>query len=480
MEKIRINMAMKNGIRNLLIYAIIFSTLFSSLFLSGISAEYEEYISGKTDLFLYLQTDISGRGAYEETQLFLNLNDSLKKNSFERSDISQKEYEVYKTASDESFSSIMMPKDYAKAVIHALNGKSDDGELDELFDSYCYDYKTGEMRFQIGPLGIELHSDSSFVDLYPGLKLIDGRQFTLEETENGENVCLIRDNVAQIIKAASGYSVKEIEPGDIVYLTKRVYNADYSASEDFMFELKVVGIVETTSAKVDNTNLVFIPEETMERVLRDHGFTEVYKDRTKTDINWDFGLVNIYKLSSLSQLEKLKKQIDKYKSDNWIYYTSLDKYGYSGMADLVLSISKSFRIVSYALVVLILIVSAALIVLDINSRRNEIGLLKSMGKEDREIIRDNSIVHILVYLISAAIGYLVSVKLSRVVMEYQFSNGGTDGTKLLNIADKLLKLNNSGIILAVMFIIILCIESVILYRYLISRVTVKELLEKQE
>ncbi len=185
-------------------------------------------------------------------------------------------------------------------------------------------------------------------------------------------------------------------------------------------------------------------------------------------------------MSSFYQLEKRRKQIDKYKSDNWTYYTNLEKYGYSGMADLVLSISKSFRIVSYALVILVLIVSATLIVLDINSRRNEIGLLKSMGKEDRDIIRENSIVRILVYLASSVIGYIVSVKLSRTVMEYQFSNGGTDGTKLLNIADKLLKLNNSGIILAVMFIIILCIESVILYRYLISRVTVKELLEKQE
>ncbi|MBQ4489595.1 MAG: ABC transporter permease, partial [Ruminobacter sp.] len=342
---IKLKMNCRRSIRNLLVIGILFIVLFSSLFLQGLASFFDEYISDKVDLFLYLQADISGRGAYEETQLFLNLNDSLKKNSFERSDISQTERRTYKTAADESFASILYFRN-EKAVSHALLGEFNDEEFDELFKSLCYDYKTGEIRGIINGNGIELHSDNEFVDLYPYLKLVQGRQFTLEETETGDNVCLIDEGMVQIVKTASGYSVKEFETGDTVYITKKVFNDDYTASEDFMLELKVVGIVEAESVNGTPANQVFIPEKTMERILKEHGFTEVYKDRTKTDINWDFGLVNIYKLSSLSQLEKLKKQIDKYKSDNWIYYTSLDKYGYSGMADLVLSISKSFRIVS--------------------------------------------------------------------------------------------------------------------------------------
>ncbi|MBQ7223167.1 MAG: hypothetical protein IJS38_01180 [Erysipelotrichaceae bacterium] len=477
MEKIRLNMVTRNGVRNLLIYAIIFSALFSSLFLSGISSEYEQYISDKTDLFLYLQADIYGRNSYEDVRKFNELNDVLDKNSFECSDISQNEYAVYKTAADESFMTVLYWR-FEKVVSNALSGSPNDEELDELFKILCYDYRTGEIHGYINGNGIELHNDDRFIELYPYIKLAEGRSFTKEEMDAGESVCLIDDRMVQIIKTESGYTAKNVEPGDTVYFTKTVFNDDFSATESFCFGLKVVGLLETKSVNGRGVNQVFVPEKTMERILKEHGLTEVYKDRIPTDINEC--LLNIYKLSSFSQLRKLKKQIDKYKSDSWTYYTSLDKLGYSGMADIVFSISKSFKIISYVLIILIILVSAAMIILDINARRNEIGLLKSMGKEDKDIIRENTVTRIVTYMISAVIGYFGAVKLSRTVMEYQFSKGGSDGSKLLNIADKLLRLNTTEVIIAAVFIIILCIESAVLYRYLIGRVTVKELLEKQE
>ena len=475
MKTIAIKMVTGKCIRTVLVFIAIFSVLFSSLFLKGMASCFEEYITGKMDIYTYLQPGILN--TYADKEKFLTLNSLLPENSYDGADVEQTELYVFKCFSGDSFASII----YDYSLLAKYKGEELNAFLDEKFDLLCYGFIHENGFTYMDGNAVELHRNSDFVERYPFLTLSTGRVFTEKELLNGERVCLIGEDYAQIIKTENGYSIKKFETGDTVYLTKVVLNNDYSIKDVFTFSLTVIGTVKKTGGMAnDYADNVFLPEETMELILREHGHNDIYENRSATYPNYDIGMIGVYKISSFSQLEKLKKQIDKYKSDNWIYYTSLDKYGYSGMADLVLSISKSFRIVSYALVVLILIVSAALIVLDINSRRNEIGLLKSMGKEDREIIRDNSIVHILVYLISAAIGYLVSVKLSRAVMEYQFSNGGTDGTKLLNIADKLLKLNNSGIILAVMFIIILCIESVILYRYLISRVTVKELLEKQE
>ncbi len=470
MKKIRLKTATRRVLRNLPIFVVVFCVLFSSLFLWGIGPCFEEFITGKMDIFLYLQPGMLS--TYEDKEKFLNLNASFPKNVYAYEDVEQTELYVFKCCNDKSVTSLI--NEYGSTI--SLN---DEG-LDKLFEDFCYGFMKDNRFSYIGQNSVELHRNGDFVWRYPYLTLSAGRTFTEEELSAGEKVCLIGEDYAQIIKTENGYSIKECEPGDTIYLTKVARNSDNSIADVFTFSLTVIGTVKQTYGATDYSDNVFMPEKTMELILKEHGHEDIYSDRYSTDHNFMVGMIGVYKLSSLTQLEKLKRQIDKHKSDSWTYYTNLEKAGYSGMADMVISISNSFKIISCVLMVLIVLVSAALIILEMNSRRNEIGLLKSMGKEDKDIIKENSATRIMTYMISALIGYFGAVKLSRTVMEYQFSKGGSDGEKLLKMGDKLLKLNNAGLIISAVFIIILCFESVVLYRYLISRITVKELLEKQE
>ena len=217
-----------------------------------------------------------------------------------------------------------------------------------------------------------------------------------------------------------------IENGDY-YFVNNDYEYLYKNSE---LELEIVGIVREKEAVNDNS-LFYYNRELVDYILNKNKDSKIVLDQIEKDYSVLGIDMNKYDLLSYLGYETLPKGIDIYVSnldDKSIVVDKLNKYNnendkliyidtMNSAIDILKSVIKIITVILFIFSLISIMVSSLMIFILTNNRVmervKEIGILRSLGARNKDIIRLFNIENIIIGIISSIIGMIFLVGLNK-------------------------------------------------------------------
>ena len=381
------------------VFIILFSMLFTSLYIQNISKQLEDSIIKEFDIMLEINPNISTYDDktttfYERTIQYEEMIGDLQNNT---------KY---------SYSDFNLSNKGYRSPIYTM------GINDSLITLYAgggYEYTNGliwnEFTNNQWPLGEDLKSTRNPTpkDFELGLaSIIDGRTFTDEEIQNGENVCIIpvglkkyENGLSKSVWIGDEITISEIlkdDQGNIIYYNEHTYTVigNYSTSDGSGMKT-MMGLKELP---------IYIPESNYQEMLENsimHA-SEYYDDYL--DERYLFNVhPTIFKFSNVDDFNSFLDYLEKYSDrfNNGYTYSTTMETQFPTIAN-ILSVSKSISYISILCMVACICITFILILFDIETSKKEIGILLSLGESIKGVV----VQYILEILIISALAVTVS------------------------------------------------------------------------
>ena len=321
------------------------------------------------------------------------------------------------------------------------------------------------------------------------INIREGRNFTKKEIENGDNVCLINENVC--VYDDNG-NIRKIMVGEEIPVEIIVFNSTSGQllnKKDKVLEkqeklLRVIGTFhvnnEEQTGEMTYDKRIYVPNKTVESFYREYkamekrhdfykgkmyevigaygmGITDVVMQcNTYTD-TWFLSEMLDEKLMILNHspgnLETIMMNGKPEEVPKTVFYKAYKSNdAYMNVSWMLKSLDNFADIVFYVSVVAFTVVLSLVIILFLKNRKNEIGILMSLGEKKSNIICQTVgeilLIGIVSFVISTSVGYNLAKPISTSMIESSIiaerQSGTTDSEG--NIINKIAGIDEEDIV----------------------------------
>ena len=234
---------------------------------------------------------------------------------------------------------------------------------------------------------------SDFLDMhFNAVSILDGRTFTQEEIEQGKHVCIVHHSIMKSGENTEG----DVTIGKILPISEYV-NVDGEILYQKQYDCEIVGIYTTEDGKGVHSaaGLWEIPIYVPYNFYKEMMTSSIESNRQFNPKFYDASLQAktfmvhpaVYGFKTLDDLRSFLNELDTYQAyfpDVYQYFSSIDSY-YLAISNIV-TISDSFYLISNICFLISLLISAILVTFEIHFRHKEIGILKSFGERNRNLL----------------------------------------------------------------------------------------------
>ena len=406
------------------VFIILFSMLFTSLYIQNISKQLEDSIIQEFDILIEINPNISiwvknYDNYFEETINYEKMITDLGNNT---------DYEYYDfNLSNYGYKTAIYTMDINESRI-------------TLYDTAGFDY-TDEIIWNKfinnqWPLGEDVKSTRSSIpkDFELGLaNIVNGRTFTDEEIQNGENVCIIpvdvkkyENGLKKSVWIGDEIIISEIlkdEKGNIIYYNEHTY--------------KVIGNYSTIDGSGMKTMMgigempIYIPESNYQEMLENsikHAndyYDDYLDDRYLFNVH-----PTIFKFSNVDDFNNFLDYLEKYSDrfNNGYTYSTTMETQFPTISN-ILSVSKSISYISILCLIACICITFILILFDIETSKKEIGILLSLGESIKGVVVQYILEIFIVSALSVCVSYgvtqTIGVEIAQNLIQSQISEDET-------------------------------------------------------
>ena len=258
-------------------------------------------------------------------------------------------------------------------------------------------------------------NSTEFYDLREGnVEIIEGRSFTKEEIQNGDNVCIVNSKALYIEDNKGEITAHYVHPGDKIKCSIVCFYNDDKVHETF--ELTVVGVYKPTNDFIHYRN-TYLPLE-FYTIIMDKMAEYEYQG---INLNTVPG-VAYYEVSSINQLKEL---INVIKDNEYGYRVQTNVNQIVDALSSCIAIADNIKGISSISFVTCMLFCIALIVLDVYYRKKEIGLLMSFGEERKIIVKQIILEEVMLYVVASIFAFILSKVLSGMIVNYLLNNNAS-------------------------------------------------------
>ena len=477
------------------VFIILFSILFTSLYIKKVSNNLENNIIKKFDIYIEIDPNIYYKKVTQEQQKEQTLKYvEIIEDIANHTNISYYDFNVIEHFRS-PIQSVKIIEDnyefYARphsrthdSINYSINDYNQD--VEELLNGTLILSMDAKSARNVTPKDFQLGN----------AVLEDGRMFTLDEINHGENVCLVNEQMAILNKNGGRY----VEIGDTISISEVLLddnnNIIYNKSHDFT----VIG----TYKKGEGRNIVsngintgespiFIPEKQ---------FQSIYENISEVAINYKanyfeklisrYELSNaIFKVDTIQDYRDFLNYLDEYTEEfnsGYKFVSTMDDI-YPAISS-VLAVSNTINYISVICLVVCIVITFILILFEIDGVRKDIGILLSMGESIKAIVGQYLIEMLLISLLATSISFVFTQKIGVNVISSLIQQNASEEIVIDNPLDISIEKDEYKEILmpltivdsiqsTILYVIVITgFESIIIY-YLINKIDPKELMKDE-
>lgn len=501
LRRVKMNLTKQTGRLALkcVVFFLFFTMLFTSVYIDKVSKQLENNILSNYDIY----TEIN---KIEKNKFQMNLNEHLENvHTFIGiyNELSQNENVSY-------------------SDLNIINGDGspinfvyyDDGNLIYLDQFYNRTKETKISNYQESEYNCSLSKNNCSYRLYNKLigvdastpldfhferaQLLRGNFFTPKQLENGEAVCILPLGLFEY-RVENGEAIKK----PISQLNEEIIISILYRNKDGVhyykpYKFKVIGYY--TKGDVDEQN-IYIPSKKIIEINKEA--INAAKETFPSFYTEESGYIHIagltynadsaiYKFENIDNLRSFLNMLDKYQDyfpDKYSYYSSVDET-YASISN-VLAVSKTIKYIAIICLTVCIVISILILLLDINSRRKEIGILLSMGETLINVIKQFTLELLLISSIAGIGSYFATDKLSDICVDYLIHSQmnteqinsflpedyKVDKESILRVMEPI-PLSESLDTISIYFVVVFVVEIGFMY-FIIKRIDPKELLKDE-
>lgn len=396
------------------IFTMLFSFLLSAIYVRDLGQHYQQAVVDNYDIYVTVSSllndddymrmvSVSDTEYYEKLMDYICFGNGISNQNYSYNDMGITNRYISPQEYDEN--------GLKGFIIH--NYEIDNRQLQNQWKRYNSDLFHGLS----GSYSLVSARNSSFTDIELGkISLAQGRSFSDQELENGEDVCIIPDDLVVVQKELNRPVLKEISVGDHITVSE-IMN---STAPDGLLDLKTESRTYLVIGKYEVNRLyknsfmgitIYIPEKSM---LRDLSYKyELSENNEVLFDHWCYSVTPmLYKIDSLDMLDMLIEDIENAKSDDLSYYASTDRI--ASLISAVQSVTNNITSISAMVYLCGLMLCVLMIFLDMYFKQKEFGLLLSLGEKKKNLFISNLLENNLLIIVAAIItGFLTTALITR-------------------------------------------------------------------
>ncbi len=327
-----------------------------------------------------------------------------------------------------------------------------------------FDFKTGVGYDKLATTN-NVNSSFSYYG-YDG-DLVAGRYFNEDEISKGKNVIILYGDSVVYDNKTGTY--KSVTVGDTI--TYCLYDLnDESGSILASYDFEVVGMIEDNSYyDINSTPLLFnlIPYKTYKRIIDE--CTPLVEDSLYSSFNDYIGstlvIPTIYELKSFDCLEDFIALINE---SGYAYKTDASEY--ISLVSSIESVHTSFNILFIFSLVSCVLILLFMILIEVNNRKKEIGILKALGESNFNICVQFALEYLFIVLFNFIIALVTTLIISNSMSKSLFT------FDVFSIPQNVTTLSISNILSLFGIVLLICLPSIAFSLLVVLRVRVKEIM----
>ena len=407
------------------VFLLFYTLLFTSIYIDHTSKQLEYSILKNYDIHVEIDSDILDKRWSSEISID-QYHQETKEYSEMYQSLSESNNTIYSDLSIRDSSQIISSTkiDQENYYVYYDQGDNDNFIYElEVFNESCQN-KDGLCSF-VSSTDIKSTSNIIPLDFKFGInELVNGRMFTKEEIEEGKAVCLVPVALREYSIINGEVRSKSIKVGDTITVSVLIHDKEgiYYYKP---YEFEVIGTFFTKDdiQRVYKYSTYFIPDKQFEDIFS----SAVYElnnypnltDEEKNQAKYYEIDPMIFQFDNIDQLTKFLNDLEEYDyyfPETYQYYSTIDEI-YPSISN-VLAISKTIRFISLLCLIVCIVVSILMILLDINSRKKEIGILLAMGETMIGVVIQFAIELLIVLMVSASCSYFITYRIGNKCMNY--------------------------------------------------------------
>lgn len=254
--------------------------------------------------------------------------------------------------------------------------------------------------------------------------LTDGRYFTDEEIENGDNVIIIENTIA---------TLNDIKPGDKITITKTIMkmDGDEPTTIEVDIEYEVIGIYKTTNPTDISGNMRMmtsnLTENTMYapyiQILKSDllGLSEAeYNNRIKDIEENGYTVRNVtFTLKDSNDIDKFIAEVESMEGIDTTYRSfNANNEAYEKMVGPISNVASTSTILVVVIVIAGIFIIGLITMLAIKDRKYELGVLLSLGESKPKIVIQLITETLMVAILAFTLATLTSTATAQVTTNY--------------------------------------------------------------
>ncbi len=309
------------------------------------------------------------------------------------------------------------------------------------------------------------NTESSFSYFGYDGDLIAGRYFSDDEVNEGKNVIILYGDSLLYDNKTGSYN--KVMVGDTI--TYNLYDLnDESFSILASYDFEVVGMIEGNSYYDNNSNpLTFnlIPYNTYKRII---GECELLVgDSLYSAFNDYIGstliITTIFELKSFDCLEDFIALV---KESGYSYKTDASEY--ISLVSSIESVYTSFNILFIFSLVSCVLILLFMILIEVNNRRKEVGVLKALGESNLNICLQFALEYLFIVLFNFVIALIVTLIVSNSISKKLFT------FDVFSLPVNVTSLSVLNVLVLLGIVLLICLPAIIFSLFTVLRVNVKE------
>ncbi len=298
--------------------------------------------------------------------------------------------------------------------------------------------------------------------------LVAGRYFNEDEIEDGKNVIILYGDSVVYDHKTDTY--KSVVVGDTI--TYSLYDLnDESTTILASYDFEVVGMVSACNrfGGDDDTALTFnlIPYNTYKRIIGE--CEPLIKDNLYNTFNDYIGstlvIPTIFELKSFDCLEDFISLIN-----DMGYSYNTDASEYISLVSSIESVHTSFNILFIFSLVSCVLILLFMILIEVNNRKKEIGILKALGESNFNICLQFSLEYLIIVLFNFLLSLIITILISGSISKKLFT------FDVFSLPVEVTALSFTNILSLLGIVLLICLPGIVISLFVVLRVKVKEIM----
>lgn len=298
--------------------------------------------------------------------------------------------------------------------------------------------------------------------------LVAGRYFNEDEIKDGKNVIILYGDSVVYDHKTDTY--KSVVVGDTI--TYCLYDLnDESKTILATYDFEVVGMVSTCNrfGGDDDTALTFnlIPYNTYKRIIGE--CEPLIKDNLYNTFNDYIGstlvIPTIFELKSFDCLEDFISLIN-----DMGYSYNTDALEYISLVSSIESVHTSFNILFIFSLVSCVLILLFMILIEVNNRKKEIGILKALGESNFNICLQFSLEYLIIVLFNFLLSLIITILISGSISKKLFT------FDVFSLPVEVTALSFTNILSLLGIVLLICLPGIVISLFVVLRVKVKEIM----